>query len=232
MDELPIRQQELRRSGPEQGEVTPHQGDAFLGIAAAGPVQNRPHQWLPKPPRRDRRHQDADVARAGFPVRPIKAQTPGPGQAEEPNREACRPVLGKADMLEEALRPPAGRRNRNRPRAPAGRMTEVHRAGADHGHDQTARRLKPRLARRHMRRQPRREGGDRFVAHGDVPLPGRVHEKTTFQRPQPPSVVQRGGQVRSPANRRGNTVFRPTGRSFELVDPRDALPPQNCPSRT
>ncbi len=104
-DELPIGQQELDRSGPGQGKMTPHQCDALLGIAVARLVRHRPHQGHPKLRRRDRRHQNVDVARADLPVRPLKAQMPGPGQAEEPDDEGRRAVRRKADVLKAALQP-------------------------------------------------------------------------------------------------------------------------------
>lgn len=70
--------------------------------------------------RRDRQHQDVDVARADFPVRRVEAKVPGIGQAKEPHDQARRPVLGKADVLEEALQTSIGRGNQNGARALAG----------------------------------------------------------------------------------------------------------------
>jgi len=76
----------------------------------------------------------------------------------------------------------------------------VDRAGADHGHDQKAQGLEPRLAQTHMRRKLQGEGGDCFVGQGaflwiavrdrDVPL-------QDHHRPQPQMPRHRQPENRS-----------------------------------
>jgi hypothetical protein len=114
--ELSIREQHLDRSGPAQGEVPPHKCDTLVGVAVAGLVRHRPHQGHPKSTHRDRRHQDADVSRTEFSVRPVEAKMPGTGQAGEVHHQTRRPVCGKADVPEEAFQPPIGRGDPNRTR--------------------------------------------------------------------------------------------------------------------
>jgi len=167
-DELAIRQQKPDARGREMREMTPQQRDPGRGRAVARALEQGPEQRNPEAPGDDREHEVVHVVRPDLPVGPVERERPAARRSDQARDDRNRPVRSEIHMLEEPLRPAAGRGDQNASPPFGGDMAEIDGARADHAHDEHAQRLHAAPAEPDMASQRPGEGGNGLMRHGTI----------------------------------------------------------------
>jgi hypothetical protein len=103
-DELAVGQHGGDFARAEDGEETPHQGDALGGVGVAGLAQDGPEHGQGNAPVGDAEHQEVDVRLAELPVRAVHGQPPGSvADRDEADQQAGQAVVVEVERAEKAL---------------------------------------------------------------------------------------------------------------------------------